>query len=235
MAVRRFDVAVLVRLADVDTLRLDLVVIHQVAVTRAKLAVVREVVDRRAEAVGAVLARHAPQSPKRFLQPSAERLERLGETDRHRLPIRIRQREVIEHVVKRLPGDRHTQRVHAREIRRPQPARVMDLREHHLPARAMLRSPVANPTLERTPLRFGEPPGIAVLQPAEERHGTQPRLGLQPSLHLRPDFGERVHPRPPRPRQSAGRRQPFRVPIFPCRLLVHASFPCRQGQAITTR
>ena len=64
MAMRRLDVAILMRLADIDALWIDLVVIHQVAVTLAKLAVLREVVDRRAEAVGAVLCRPRRPTPK---------------------------------------------------------------------------------------------------------------------------------------------------------------------------
>jgi hypothetical protein len=235
MAVRRFDVAVLVRLADVDALRLDVVVIRQVAVTPPELAVLREVVDRRTQAVGAVLARHAAQPPKRFLEPPAQRLERFGEADRDGLPIRIRQREVIHQVVKWLPGDRHPQRVHACEIRRPQAARGMDLREHHLPAAAMPGPPVTNSTLKRPPLRLGKPARITVLKPAEERERSQPWLGLQASLDLRPYLGERVRPRPPRPPRLPLGGQPLPIPILPCRLLIHARFPRRRRQAVATR
>lgn len=75
VAVRRFDVAVLVRLARISPLRLDLVVVHQVTVTPTKLAIFREVVDRRAEAVAAMLAGHAAQFPKGLLESAAEGLE----------------------------------------------------------------------------------------------------------------------------------------------------------------
>jgi hypothetical protein len=235
MAVRRFDVAVLVRLADVDALRLDLVVVHQVAVTSAELAILRKVVDRRTQAVATVFAGHAPQPPKRFLQPSAERLERLGEADRDGLPIRIGQREVIHQVVKRLPGNRHAQRVHACEIRRPQTARGMDLREHHLPAAAMPGPPVTNPTLERPPLRLGKSARITFLKPAEKRERPQAWLGLQASLDLRPYLGERVRPRPPRPPRLPLGGQPLPIPILPCRLLIHARLPCRRRQTLATR
>jgi len=116
VAVRRFDVAVLMRLAGIGPLRLDLVVVHQVAITRAKLAILGEVVHRCAEAVAAVPARHAAQLPQRFLESAAERLERLREADRDKLPIRVREREVIQQVVEWLAGDRDAQRVHVREV-----------------------------------------------------------------------------------------------------------------------
>jgi hypothetical protein len=235
MAMRRFNVTVLVRLADVDALRLDLIVAHQVAVTCPELTILRKVVDRRTEAVAAVPTGHAPQPPKRFLQPAAQRLERLGKADCYRLPIRVRQREVVYHVVKRLGGDRHTQRIHAREIRRPQAARIMDLRKHHLLTAAMPGPPVTNPTLERPPLRVRKPAGITILQPIEERECPQPRFGLKTLLHFRPYFGERIHPCPPCSPQLPHRGQPSQIPILPGRLLIHARFPRRCRHALATR
>jgi len=232
---RRFDVPILVRLTDVDPLRLDSVVVHQVAVTRAELAIFRKVVDGGTQTVGAVLAGHAAQLPKRFLEPPAQRLEGLGETNRNGLPIGIRKREVIQHVIKRLAGDRDAQRVHVREVGGRQAARIMDLREHHLPARAMLAAPVTYPTLERTPLRVGKPAGIALLQPSEKRECPQPRLGLQTRLDLRPHLHERVHARPPGSSRLPPRWHPFRIPILACRLLIHACLPCRRGQVLVQR
>lgn len=75
VAVRRLHVAVLMRLAGVGPLRVDLVVIHQVPIAHAKLAILGEVVHRRAKAVAAVPSRHAAQRPQRFLESAAERLE----------------------------------------------------------------------------------------------------------------------------------------------------------------
>ena len=63
MAMGRFDVAVLVCLADVDALWLDLIVVHQVAVTCPELAILRKVVDRRTEAVAAMPPRHPTELP----------------------------------------------------------------------------------------------------------------------------------------------------------------------------
>lgn len=97
------------RLAGVGPLRLDLVVIHQLAVTRAKLAIHREVVHCGAEAVAAVPSRHAAQLPQRLLEPAAERLKGFGEADADGLPIRVRKREVIQQVLELLAGDRDGQ------------------------------------------------------------------------------------------------------------------------------
>ena len=105
MAVRRFDIAILMRLASIGALRLDLVVVHQIAISPAKLALFREVVHRRAEAVAAMLARHAAQFPKGLLESAADGLERFGKADRRKLPIRVREREVIQQVVERLSVD----------------------------------------------------------------------------------------------------------------------------------
>jgi len=232
MAVRGFDIAVLMRRPDVDPLRLDLVVVHQVAVTRTKLAVRREVVDRRAQAVAAVPPRHAVQLPQRLLKAVAHRLERFREADRGELPIRVREREVIQQVVKRLAIDRDPQRVHVREVRRPQPAWVMHLREDHRLVGPVQAAPVAHPPLEGASLRVGKPAGIALLQPGEQRERPQPWFGFQPGLDLGPDVGERVRPRAPIAWRTAFGGQTFAVAIFTSGFLIHSSSPRRHAQAI---
>lgn len=235
VTVRRLDVAVLMRLAGVGPLRLDLVVGHQVAVACAKLAIFREVVHRRAEAVATVPSRHAAQSPQRFLESSAERLERFREADRDRLPIRVGEREVIQQVVQRLAGDGDAQRIHVREVRCCQIAGVVDLREHDRTPRSMHAAPLAHPPFKRPPLRIGELAGISVLEPREEGERPQSRLGVQAGRDLRPDLDEGIHASPPGPLRRPLRREPFSVAILARRLLVHARPPRRQRQAIATR
>jgi len=167
MAMRRFHVAVLMRRSGVDPLGLDLIVVHQVAVTAAKLPVFREVVDRRAEAVATMPGGHAAQLPKRLLHSAADRFERLAETDRDEFPVGVRQREVIEQVGEGLAGDRDAQRVHAREVRGRQAAGIVDLRKHHFLARPLGAAPLTHAALEGPPLRLREPAGILLLEPAE--------------------------------------------------------------------
>lgn len=199
VAVRRLDVAVLMRLAGIGPLRLDLVVVHQVSIARAKLVIIGEVVHGRAEAIAAVPSRHAAQRPQRFLESAAERLERLGEANADRLPIRVREREVIQQVVERLAGDRDAQAIHVREVGSRQVARVVNLREHDWPPRSMGTAPVSNPPLERSPLRVGKLTGIPVLEPREQGEGLQAWLGFQANLNLWPHVGERILAGPPRP------------------------------------
>lgn len=235
MAVRRLDVTVLMRLSSVDPLRLDLVVVHQVAVALAKLATLRKVVDRGAQAVAAMPPRHAAELPEGLLKAAAESLERFGETDRRELPIRVGEREVIQHVTQRLAIDRHAERVHVREVRCAQPARGMHLRKDDRPVRAVQTSPIAHPPLERPPLRVGESARMRLLQPGEQGERPQPRLCFESSLHLGPDVDKRVRPRPPIPWCGAVRRQSRRIAILPCRLLIHASAPRRHAQPIAPR
>jgi len=221
------------RLANVDPLRLDLVVVHQVLVTLAKIPLRREIVDRGAQAVAAMPPRHAVQLPQGLLESAAQCLERFGEADHGELPIRVGEREVIQQVVERLAVDRDAQRVHVGEVRCPQPARVMHLRKDDLLVGAMQPTPVPHPPLECPPLRVREPAGIALLQPGEQSERPQSRLPLESGLNLRPDLKERVRPCSPIARSGVLRRQSPGIPILPSRFLIHASSPCRQGQTIT--
>lgn len=66
--VRRFGVAVLVRLPRVDPLARHAVVRQQVAIASLELAGRRQVVHGRAQTVAAVPSRHAAQFPQRILQ-----------------------------------------------------------------------------------------------------------------------------------------------------------------------
>lgn len=75
----------------------------------------RQVVDNRGEAVTAVPPQHTAQFPQRVLKAVEERLERLGGAQRHRLPVRIGEHEVVHHVIERPAGDGHVERVHPRD------------------------------------------------------------------------------------------------------------------------
>jgi hypothetical protein len=232
MTMRRLDVTVLVSFAGIDLLGLDLVVRHQVLITRAELTIFGKIVHRRAEAIRPMLARHATHFPEGVLDSAAERFERFGEADADRLPVGICQRAVVQHVIQWLTCDRHSQRVHRREIRRGQDARLMHLREDHFSLRALRAPPMPYAALERPPLRIGKRPRLLILQPSKERKRPQPRLRFQPSLNLWPDVGERVLSRPPITRRRAFRWQTFRIAILPSRLLIHTSSPCRRGEAV---
>jgi hypothetical protein len=84
------------------------------------------------------------------LQALAETLETLRKTHGHRLPVRVRQHEVVEQVFERLARDRHSQAAHVREIRSRQSARLMHLSEEHFARRPGSRTPAPNLPLQRS-------------------------------------------------------------------------------------
>ena len=166
-----FDVPVLMGLGRLNLLRRQPVVRQQRLVTLRELLLVRQVVDRRAQPIRPMPRRHAPQLDERVLQAPAQALEALREADRHRLPVRVRQHEVVHQVVEALPLDRHRQPVHRREIRRAQPPWLVNLREEHLLRRPVQRPPAANVSLQRPQLRVGEAPRVLPLQLVKDRLG----------------------------------------------------------------
>jgi len=232
--VRRLHVAILVRLPRPDLLAHQPVVRQQPLVTVGEVAPLRQVVHRTAQAVAAVPRRHAAQLRQRVLQARAQALEALGETDGHRLPVRVRQHKVVHQVVERLPRQGHLQAVHVREVRRAQPAREVDLAEVHLLPRAAGGAPLLDAPLEGAHLPVVEPARIPLSQPRPQRLGLELRGALQLLAHFRPDLGERVHPRAPAARLAALTGKPLHVPIPPCRLPIDARLPRRrtEGQAL---
>jgi len=178
VTVGRLDIAVFMGLAGIGSLRLDLVIIHQGAVPAAELAILGEVVDRRAEAVATMLAGYASQFPKGLLQPAAYGFERFGKANRGELPVGIGQGKMIQQVIQRLMVDGNAQGVHAGEVGSAQSARIVNLGEHDGPAGSMQPPPVPDPALEGPPLGIGKPARIALLQPAEQGKGPQSRLQL---------------------------------------------------------
>jgi hypothetical protein len=130
------------------------------------------------------------------------------------LPIGIGQDKVIQQVRERLAGDGHLQVIHRSEIRGPQPARGMLLREEHLLGRAMQGLPLPHAPLESSPHGVGILPRLCPLQPIPEGLGLQTRLSLQLLGHHRPDFRERIRPGPPSPRLAGFARQLAQLAIL---------------------
>ncbi len=89
---------------------------QQPLVPRRELGLILEIVDRGAERVGTMLSSHSAQLPQCVLQTLRQTLEALAKADRARLPIRIREREVIEQMRKQLPRYRHSQLSHVSEV-----------------------------------------------------------------------------------------------------------------------
>lgn len=99
VAVRRLDVAVLVRLADVDAMALRAVVLQQSAVLRGELFVAGKIVDRGRQAVAADAARDATRPMQRVLQTRGKRLERFRMAKVDVLPVRVSEDRVEQQVV----------------------------------------------------------------------------------------------------------------------------------------
>ena len=136
--------------------------------------------------------RHAAQLPQGVLQPLAQTLVTLREADRPRLPVRVRQHEVVDQVFQPHATDRHPQLGTVREVAGTQPARMMHLGEEHFLRRPVQGPPLLEPPLQRPQLAVGEATGIAALQVGEQRLGLQAGIELQQRLQLGPDFDEGI-------------------------------------------
>ena len=236
VVVRRFGVAVLVRLPGVDPLPRQTVMAQEIPVAGLKFPRRRVVVHRRAEAVAAVLARHAAEFPQGVLQPLGERFERLRRAQAHRFPIRIRQHEMVCQVGERRPGDGDAERIHAGEIRRGQIAGPVYLAKDRQFPRTVAGPPLPHPPFERAPVRIEELAGMALAEPVEQRLGLELRLRPQLRFDLRPDRRERVDPGAIGSRRllpAAHARQRRVVPVMAGRLLGHPCPPGRLGQRST--
>jgi hypothetical protein len=189
-------VAVLVRLPDVDGLRLQAVVPQQGLVALRELLVAA----RRhggTHAVGAVELRHAAELPQGVLQALGQALVALREADGAGLPVGVGQHEVIDHVVERLAADGDAEVAAAGEVAGAEAAGVVDLVEEHLLLRPLLCAPGLDAALQGAELAVGEAPGEAALQVFEQRLGLQAGVEFEALGHLGPELGEGVGARAP--------------------------------------
>ena len=186
MPMRRLTVAVLVRLANIDPLAGQAIMFQQAAIAGLKLALGRQIVDRRTQAVAAMSSRHASQFPQGVLQTVGQGLERLRRAEGYGFPVRVRQHEVIHQMLEAFAEDGDSQRVHAGEVRGRQVAGVMHLAEHD-GARLTRRGPPAlDAPLEGAARALGKLPGILLQEPVEQRLGVQAWLCFEPFLDLLP-------------------------------------------------
>jgi hypothetical protein len=187
-----FAVAVLVGLARLDRLAAQTVVPQQTLVTVREGRPLRSRRRRRRKPIRAVQLRHAAQLPQGVLQALAQALVALREADGPRLPVRVRQHEMVDQVVERHALNRHTQAAAVREVAGTQPARIMHLAEEHLLRRSRQRPPLLDPALQRPQLAIGELAGKAVLQIREQGLRLQAGVEHEQLFELRPDRGERI-------------------------------------------
>jgi hypothetical protein len=214
------------RLAHIDPLAGQAIVVQQSPVAALKLALGRQIVDRRAQAIAAVPPRRASQFPQRVLQAVGQCLERLRRADGYRFPVRVREHEVINQVLEAFAEDGHSQGVHAGEIGGGQISCVMHLAEHDRTRRAGRGAPALNAPLERAALALRKLSGMLLQQPVEQRLGVQARLCFQSFLGLLPQLRRQwILPRAigARPLLCAGQRT--QGAILACGFFVHARPP----------
>jgi len=235
MAVRGLDVAVLVRLADVDPVTLQAVVIEQPLVLRGEALVTGKVVDGRRQAVAADPAGDAACGVQGVLQPCRQGLERLRVAEMDVFPIGIGEDGMKQQVVVLPSLNRDPQLVQDHEVKGDHVARMMNLRESDFLFDAILQLPLLNSPLQRAPHRTGDHDlpcaagrGIVFLfQPVKQGKGTQPRIVLQERLDLGPIRLDGILAGPIVPRRPLllARQHPA-LAITPDRSFAHLKPPC---------
>ena len=199
MAVRSLDGAVLVRLAAVVARRHHAVVRAQRGVARGGvLAPVRvEVAVGGGQTVGAVLARRAAERPQGVLETLGEGREALAaEHHVHVGEAGVRQSEVVQAVLERIPGDADPKPAGVGEVRQPELSRRVGLAEHELALRTVQRAPLAHAALQSAAHAVAEL-RVPAHQFPEDPHRAQVRRLLQHRDDLLvEDPGKRVRPTP---------------------------------------
>ena len=165
LVVALLRVAVLVALACLDGLALQTVVTQQRLI--ALLERLRPFASRlhgRRQPIGAMHVRHAAQFPQRVLQPFAEALQAFREAEGPRLPVGVRQHEMVDHVDERTAVDGHAQFRTVGEVAGSQPTGMMHLGEEDLFGRPAFGPPPLDPPLQGPQLAVREAAGEASLQ-----------------------------------------------------------------------
>jgi hypothetical protein len=222
-----FGISVLVRLTGVDGLSSQAIVGQQGAVALLEEIAVAEVVHRGGEPIGAVHLGNPSQFPEGVLEPLAEALETLGETDRSRLPVGEGQDEVIDHVIKRLTGQRDPQIVHVSEVGGAELAGRVDLIEEDLLGRTRDGLPRLDLPLQGAELAVGKPTGESALEILEKSLGLEAGMAFQQVLEFGPNVLERILPGLPGSWGQGFTGQAIRLSVLSSGLGVHVHPPSR--------
>ena len=197
--VRGLDAAVLVAEPPVVARAGHAVVVEECRVASGEVLFFGQVLERRRQAVAAVLQRGAAGLPQGVLQSLGQGLEALAARDHFGvLPAREGKHEVVQDVRERHVGNRDAQLAHGGEVRQPSLAGCMFLREEHFLGRTFESTPVTDVALERAQHAVGEALRVIVLELAQQRDGHQLGRALQQRHHFGvPDVGERIDARAP--------------------------------------
>jgi hypothetical protein len=235
MSMSRLYVAVLMRLADIDAMTSDAIMIEQRLVLCRELLVAGKVVDRRGKAVAADPPGHAAGRVQGVLQTRRQRLERLRVAKVDVFPVGIREDGVEQHVIVRTSLNRNLQSIQIDEVKSDHVARMMNLGEVDFLLHPVLQLPSLNSPLQRPSNRIGDPQLalatgrwiVFLFQPIEQGKGSQPGVPFQEFLDLRPIRIEGVFPSPIvawLPLLLAGKYAA--IAILPNRSFAHLEPPC---------
>lgn len=83
VTMRRFDISILVSLTNIDAMRNQAIVIHQLLITTSQFMSRRQIVDCGAQTVCSMPIRNASHLPDRSLKSIAQRLKRFRKANRH--------------------------------------------------------------------------------------------------------------------------------------------------------
>jgi hypothetical protein len=173
--------------------------------------------------------RHRPQGPDGVLKALAQTGEALRKAQSHMFPVRIRQHKMVGEVREWLTRDRHRQIGQVCEIRRPQPSRLVKLREHDFLLRARQGTPPLHPTLHGPQQPVVVLSRMTLLEHRQQRVRLQLGSTFQLSLQLRPHRCQWIHTCPPRPFWPPLSWH-LPLPVLPCRLPIHVGLHGRLFQ-----
>jgi len=200
------------------------IVAHQGPILRRELLGVAFAIHGQRHAIGAMAFRHGTQFPQGILKTFAQTGETLREADRHVLPVRTRQHEVIEQVREGLARDCDAERVHVSEVRRTQPARLVYLAEIDFLGRPLFGLPLPNSPLHGSLSASPVLVGISAFKPLDERLGLERRFPLQHLFQLRPDIDQRIDASPPGVGNMRFAGQFAAVAVLASGFAIHACF-----------
>ena len=235
MTMRRFDVAVLVRLADVDAVTAHAIVSQQPLVLGREFLVTGKVVHRRRKAVATNSPGHAARTVQGVLKTRRQRFERLRVTEVDVFPVGIGEDRVEQHVVVGTSPKGDPQSVQDDEVEGDHVSRMMHLRKVDFLLNPVLQFPLLNAPFQGSANRIGDPhlawlAGrriVFLFQPVQQREGPEAGIVFQEFLDLRPERLEGIFPSsilPWRPLPLAG--QYAGITILSNGSLAHLQPPC---------
>ena len=211
--------------------RLQTIVAAEGGVALGLVIAVGEVAIGGREPVGAVLARHAAELPKRLLQALGQggvALPALNDTDM--LPAREGEPEVVEHVLERPAGKGHREAVGMGEVGQRLATGRMLLPEDQLALGTLGRPPMGDVALQSAQQPVRVTAGMQPLQFFKQGRGANARRPLQDRHDLgAPHVLEGIDPGPVLSGEPLARQYAAPLLDAPCRALAEAG-SCRRDR-----